>query len=380
MATFVGKNRADILRQALTKLEQQTPVKAVGPGSIARSFAEAITTELGDFYSALDFQVAQSVISTATGRSLDLIGELYNTKRRTVTELAQIDKKLGAFYFYIDTPHNAPITIPIGTAVFTRADDFVGRQLSYLTTETATIPIGRTKVFTSIKPAFTDSVYTAGIDTLVVHNFQSPAGKIVRCTNPKPIAPQEGFEDDEAYRLRITKSVRVASSGTAEALRFAALAVFGVRDVKVISTPYGLGSVQLVVTPEDNSIAFQVRRNVLDTVDTVRPIGVRLFATLPTTIAVDVSATLIFRSPDIPGTDLGIRRGRVAVIRYLNTLLPGDTLVYNKMIQSILDTSDDIQDVLITRYAPNGVETLRRNYTPKEDEQVIPGRVEISVA
>src|SRR5688572_5751873 len=117
MAVFIKKQKSDILREALRKLETQTPISATSPGSIARAFTEAITTEISDYYDALDFQVSQSVISTASGRALDLMGELYNIKRRTVAEIVTIDKKVGAFYFYIDTPIGSDITIPSGTEV-----------------------------------------------------------------------------------------------------------------------------------------------------------------------------------------------------------------------------------------------------------------------
>src|SRR5687768_13716587 len=119
MALFIRKNKNEILREALRKLETTTPITATSPGSIARAFTEAITNEIGDYYDALDFQVAQSVISSASGRALDLIGDLYNVKRRTVNDLVATDRKLGSFYFYIDSSAAAPIVIPSGTAVFT---------------------------------------------------------------------------------------------------------------------------------------------------------------------------------------------------------------------------------------------------------------------
>lgn len=380
MAIYVKKNKADILRQALEKLESSTPIRAVGPGSVARGFAEAISQQLGDMYDAMDYNLAQSVLSSSNGRSLDLIASLYGLERKTVSEFTSIDRRLGAFYFYIDTAHSEDITIPTGTRVYSSTDGFIGRQYSYLTTEPVTIPVGRTRSFVSISPSFDDSVYTAGAGTLTIHNFASPAGVLVKCTNPKPIAPQSTSEDDDSFRLRVMKSVRVAASGTLEAVRFGALAVSGVRDAKIRTTPYGLGSFEIIVTPEDFDSRVTVRNSVQATVDKLRPMGVRMFMRLPDTMPIDVALSLIVKETNTSQRELIIARVRISVLRYLNTFLPGDTLVYNRMIQTILDSSELIQDVQVTSFAPNGVETLRRNYTPKEDQQIIPGRITVAVA
>ena len=379
MPIFLRKNPTEILRQALRKLEESTPVRAVGPGSVVRAFAEAITTELGDVYDALDFNMAQSVISTASGTALDLLGSLYNVPRKTLSTVATADKKVGSFYFYLNSPHNVDITIPIGTKVYTDVTTFVGRQFSYRVTEPATIRAGTTKVFASVVADFSDGSYTAGIDSLTVHDFVSPAGTQVRCTNPKPIAAVQGFEDDDNYRLRITKAIRVASAGTLEAVRFAALGVNGVRDVQVRQTPYGLGSYEVLVTSETANVGRTVAGEVLSALDSVRPLGVRLFLRQPSLVAVDIDISIFTQDRGPTSNSVLTGRAVMAARRYLNTLLPGQVLVYNRLIQAILDSSNLINDVQITRYAPNGVEVLRRNYTPEPNQQLVPGHIAATV-
>lgn len=381
MATYIRKRPEEILRQALSKLEARTPIKATSPGSVARAFTEAISTELGDFYDALDFNLAQSLLSSATGRGLDLIGEMYSVNRKTITDLAETDRKIGSFYFYIDSPHTSDITIPQGTRVYTSVDSFVGRQLGYETTHEAVIAIGRKRVFVTIKPVFGDGRFSAAVDTLTTHDAVNPPGVRIKCTNPKAIAPQAGYESDENYRTRLIKSIRVASSGTLEAMRFAALGVSGVRDVNIRQTPYGLGSVEALITPEETSQIRTVIPEVTARLNIVRPVGVRLFIKQPTVYPTDVSATLILKQvSDTRVREMIARKAKIAVLRYLNSLLSGETLVYNKLIQAILDSSDSIVDVQLTRYAPNGIEVVRKNFVPKEDEQIIPGRIVISNA
>jgi len=380
MAIYLRKTKAEILREALGKLENKTSISATSPGSIARAFTEAITTELGDIYDAFDFQVTQSVASSASGRALDLIGDLYNIKRRTINEIAAIDKKLGSFYFYIEAAQGSNITIPQGTEVYTSTSSFVGRQLRFKTTEENILRAGETRVFASIVPDFGDAIFSAAPNTLVVHSFVSPPGVIVRCVNPKTVSAQEGFESDDNYRIRIIKQVRVASGGTLDAVRFTALAVPGVRDAKIQEQVYGLGSFRLIVTPEDVSFTSTGAADLRSQLERVRPCGVRMFIIQPNLLPVDISATVMLKNATQFTTEVLSRNVSIAIKRYLNSLLSGDTLVYNRLVQYILDASINIADVQFTKYAPNGVEALRRNYTPKAEEMLIPGRIEISMA
>lgn len=380
MAIYLRKTKAEILREALRKLEKTTPISATSPGSVARAFTEAITNEISDYYDALDFQVAQSVISSAAGRALDLIGELYSVKRRTISQIIAIDRKVGAFYFYIDSATILDVIIPIGTEIYTASDSFVGRQLRYKTTNATTISVGQTRSFASIVPDFSDAIFTAAPNTLVIHGATSPPGVLIKCTNPKAIPAQEGFESDDNYRVRIIKAIRVAAGGTMDAVRFTALAIPGVRDVRIQEVPYGLGSFRLIVTPEDVTFTSTGGIQLRAALEEVRPVGMRMFVIQPSLLGVDIRATAIVKKTTKTNRETLSRGVNIAAKRYLNSLLAGDVLVYNKLIQYMLDSSSDIIDVQLTRYAPNGVESLRRNYTPKEDEILVPGRIEVGVS
>src|SRR5688572_9024934 len=104
MPAYLIKNKDEILRSALQKLSEKTQITATSPGSVARAMAEVIIEEIGDLYSVLDFNMASSFVSTAQGRALDQLGLLYNVTRKTLADVAAIDKSLGSFYFYLDTP------------------------------------------------------------------------------------------------------------------------------------------------------------------------------------------------------------------------------------------------------------------------------------
>lgn len=377
---FIIKNRNDILLQALRKVERNTSLTASGPGSIVRALTEVITTELADFYDVLDFNVQLQLISTAQGRALDLMGSLYNVARKTLTQIATIDKELGSFYFYVDSPAPSTITIPAGAIVQTDSDTYIGETFSYQTTEVATIPTGRTRVWASIRPLYADSIFTAGINTLTIHDVDEglPLGVLLKCTNPKSISPQTGYEDDDSYRARIIKSVRTAAGGTAEAVRFAALAIPGVRDIIIQNAPYGLGSFQVLVALEQGTISETVVQQVRQELELVRPLGSRMFLREPELLSVDLKLSILFKDNINIDKQSVSRRAKVGVLRYLNTLSIGSTLIYPVLLQFILESSDAILDVSVVEFKANGEELLRRNFVPQADQQLVPGSIEVT--
>lgn len=377
--SYITREKEVILRQALQTLQEKTPITSIGPGSVARALAEVMSVEVADLYSVLTFNSQMSALSTARGRSLELFGALYNVTRKQLSEVAAIDQSTGTFYFYLEQPHNYTVTIPAGTSVYTSQGDVIGQQFSYVTTENAVIAPGRTRVYVGIRPAFEDSVMTTGANTITEHDADTGAVNVY-CTNPKPITPQAGFESDENLRNRIIKAVRSTTGGTLEALRFTGLAVPGVRDVVMRSTPYGLGSVEAIVVAEDPNAAGAVAAETGRALERVHPVGVRLFIKEPTYTTVDITATVFLREDNNVVVGGPSRRAENAAIRYLNRLIPGGTMVYNQLVQAMFDSSDVINDVAITELRVAGAEILRRNFTPQPDEQLVPGTIRAAAA
>lgn len=381
MPAYIKRNSADILAQALRKVTNNTPISSVSPGSIARALTESITSELGDLYDIMDYNLNQNILSTATGSALDLFGSLYNVKRKSVNDLASVDKTLGAFIFFVSNPAPYDIVIPAGVNVYTDSTTFIGQTFSYSIESSVTILSGRTVAYAGLVPNFNDSVFTAGANTLVVHDFTSPPGVTVYCNNPKSISQLVSYEDDDAYRTRIIKNIRVATGGTLEAVRFAALGVAGVRDVSIGQAPYGMGSFEAIVIAERNNNPNQVLTEATVAMEAVRPLGSRMFSRRPTLLALDLNIDLIMPlAGNNQITENSIKRASVGIVRYLNSLLPGDQIVYNRLISIILDSSDYVKDVIVKKYSVNGTEIIRRNYKPAYDEQLTPGDINIGIA
>lgn len=380
MPAYLKKSETEILQDQLTKIVRNTPLSATGPGSIVRSLAAAVANQLGDLYDALDYNVNQTLVTTATGAALDYLGSVYNVQRKQVNELAALDKRLGAFLFYVSAPHNQDIFIPKGTNIYSSTNTYMGQRFSYKTIEDTVIPAGRTRAYASIEPNFSDNVYTAGKDTLRIHDAPSPSGVIINCTNPKEISPMTQSETDEQYRLRIIKAIRVATTSTAEAIRFAGLSIAGVRDIRIRQTPYGLGSFEAVIVPERETTVADIVSRARAAMDEVRPVGVRMYTTTPEAMPVDMEITIVAPLVEPTIQNALANRVNIAVSRYLNSLLPGSPLVYNQMIVMINDASEYIRDVAVNRLSVGGREIMRRNYSPAETEQLVYGDITVNVA
>lgn len=374
------KSKDEILRQALHKLQKTTPVTSIGPGSVARSLAEVVVDEIGDLYTAMDYNTSMTLISSASGRALDLLAELYSMERKTLGDVATAEQLSGSFIFYLESPHTSDILIPAGTRVYTDKTNFIGQEYAYTVTNNETIPAGRTRVFARIRPLFSDSSYTAGKETITSHNVTVPPGVELKCKNIKTISPTVGYETDANFRVRIKEEVRRSAGGTADSIRFTGLAINGVRDVRVKSAAYGLGSAKVIVVPEDARQMESVMAQVEEAIQQVAPVGVRMLIRTPEYARLAVRATIKIK-PDFDVNPQGTaQRAQNMVIRYLNTLLPDDKLVYSQLTQAVLDASEAIGDVAFDTLQVNGVEIPRSNYAPKDGFQIVPATIEITPA
>lgn len=381
MTIYLKKSKTEILTEALEKIQKDTPITNVGPGSVARSLIEAITTELGDLYDILDFNISQTYISTASGSALNALGALYGVERKTTSNLSAIDKSLGSFQFYLNSALPYDVVIPTGTNVFTSPTSYVGRQHSFSTVAPTVIPTGRLRAYASLKPNFSDAVFTAGRGTLTFHDANNLGGATVFCTNPKSISPLPTLETDDDYRLRVIKQIRVTASGTLEAVRFAGLAVPNVRDVKIRTAPYGMGSFEAVVVVESTGNTAQTLDAVTVALNAVKPLGVRMFVKTPQLLPVDAVIDVFVPGGNSSSIASTINsRIEVGIKRYLQGLLPGQAIIYNRMVQVALESNEFVKDVAFSSLKVNGLSQLNKNYQPEDDQQITSGSIVVNIA
>lgn len=373
------KSKQQILTKIINALERNAGISANHPGSVARAMAEALAIEIGDLYEALKFSVDQTSLATASGRSLDLIGELYAVFRRTVSEDIQQERASFNIEFSIASPHSAAINIPNGTTVYNDVTDFSARQYQYKLVGNVIIPAGATRAYGRVIPDFSSADFTAAKGTLTKHNYLSPDGVIVFCSNTKEIYSIINMESDEMYRKRIIKAIKSNSFGTAESLRLRALGVSGVRDVRVRESSYGLGSCDIIVVPESQKVSSALVTELYASLSEVKPVGIKLNIRVAERVPINVAVNIVLPAGLSETAVTGIEnQASLFLKRYLNSKTIGDNISFGDMESQVKLASDFIKSVNILSVSANGQEIPKGVYRINDDRQfMIAGTVSV---
>jgi uncharacterized phage protein gp47/JayE len=358
-----------MLVATLNALQKNAGISAISPGSIARAFAEAIHSEISDLYNSLKVSIEQSNLSTASGINLDMIGTLYNVQRRTISSELVPERVTGNIEFYLNTTHSSTVTIPKGTLVYNDATAFSSTQYQYELNSDIVIATGNTRAYGSVKAKFADNNVTAARNTLVRHNFISPPGIVVYCNNPKEVYSSLNSESDDNYRRRIVSAIRGSASGTAESVRFAALSVKGVRDVKIREASLGVGTCDIVVIPETQAGISIMSQLVYEKIKAVKPVGINMNLRVATKKLVDVSATLTLRE----GTTGAIARSvenqsKIFLNRYLNSLTIGDSVSISEIERQMKLSSELIMSVTVGNIKVDNRNIPNKDYRLSDDK------------
>jgi len=363
------KTKEQMLINALDSLQKNAGISSVSPGSIARAFAEAITTEIADLYSSFKISVEQSSLALASGKNLDAMGELYNVFRRSIADELITDRVTSNIQFYLTSPYSSDINIPTGTLVYNNVDNFNDVQYAYALTSGVLIQSGATSVYGAVKAKYENTGITAARDTLVKHNFIAPPGAVVFCTNPKEVYAAINAEADDNYRKRIVSAIRGSSSGTAESIRFAALSVKGVKDVKIKEGSYGIGSCDLLIVPESSSSLGNIPEIVYTAVSGAKPLGIRINTRVATKKAVDVSITLSLKQGTSSQAATAIEmQARIFLIRYLNSLTIGSSISVQEIESQAKYASDFIMGVTVNNLSVDKRNIPNVNYRLSNDK------------
>lgn len=363
------KSKEQMLVATLNALQKNAGISAISPGSIARAFAEAIHSEISDLYNSLKVSIEQSNLSTASGINLDMIGALYNVQRRTISSELVPERVTGNIEFYLNTTHSSTVTIPKGTLVYNDTTAFSSTQYQYELNSDVVISTGNTRAYGSVKAKFPDNNVTAARNTLVKHNFISPPGIVVYCNNPKEVYSSLNSESDDNYRRRIVSGVRGSASGTAESVRFAALSVKGVRDVKIREASLGVGTCDIVVIPETQAGITIMSQLVYEKIKSVKPVGINMNLRIATKKLVDVSATLTLRE----GTSGAIARSvenqsKIFLNRYLNSLTIGDSVSISEIERQMKLSSELIMSVTVGNIKVDNRNIPNKDYRLSDDK------------
>lgn len=379
MPTVYSKTKTEILGRMMQALETNAGITATYPGSIARAFAESVAIEVGDLYDALKFAINQTSIATASGRSLDLIGELYGVRRSAITPEAEQERASYNIEFYISAPTSSDITIPQDTIIFNDVTEFAERQYQYKLVGSTTIVAGTTKAYGRIQPMFTSQDFTAAKNSLTRHNFVSTDGTIIYCSNPKEVYSMPGMEGDDNYRRRISMSIKERSYGTAESLRLNALAVPGVRDVRIRESSYGLGSCDIIVVPDSQSVDPLFVQSLVDNLSGRKPVGIKLNIRIAERVPISVVANIVLPQGLSATAITAIEtQANTFIKKYLNSFTIGGTMSFSEIEMAIRSSSDFIRSVNLLSVTARGQEVPKGVFRlNSEREYIIAGTTSV---
>lgn len=380
MPTINTKTKEEIIVRILNALEQNANITATSPGSVARAFADAFGTEMFYLYESFKEAVSQTSLSTASGRGLDLIGEMYNVKRKTLSDQLVYERTTANIEFMLDKPYISDIIIPKDTLVYNDVGSYNSTQYSYKVVNSITILAGATKAYGMVMPNFQSNDHVASVGSLTRHNFITPPGTIIFCSNPKEIYPVINAESDDNYRRRILSAVKVSATGTVEALRFAALAVNGVRDIRIREASYGLGSCEIILVPEVPGRIGNLPSLVSAAVSQIRPLGIRMNVSVANAIPVSVNATITLPFGTAQNLRTGIQnQAAIFIKRYLNSLTIGDTMSIQEIERQIRISSDLIRSINVTTITAEGTPINRKDFRPQtERDYIVSGDISIN--
>lgn len=380
MPTINTKTKEEIIVRIINALEQNANITATSPGSVARAFADAFGTEMFYLYESFKEAVNQTSLSTASGRALDLIGEMYNVKRKTLSDQLVYERTTANIEFMLDKPYVSDIVIPKGTLVYNDVGSYNSTQYSYKVVNDIVILAGVTKAYGIINPNFQSNDHVASVGSLTRHNFITPAGVIIFCSNPKEVYPVINSESDDNYRRRILSAVKFNATGTVEALRFAALAVNGVRDIRIREASYGLGSCEVVIIPEVPGRVGNLPTLVSAAISQIRPLGIRMNVSVANAIPVSVEATITLPYGTAQNLKNGIQnQASIFVKRYLNSLTAGDTMSVQEIERQMRVSSDLIRSINITNVSAEGTSINRKDFrVQSERDYIVAGDISIN--
>lgn len=187
------------------------------------------------------------------------------------------------------------------------------------------------------------------------------------------------FIDDETYRAEIIQQVMSIMSSNYTALRFNLLLVPGVEDVVPFQYAMGTGSFKFIIVEDRNYNSVEVLEECKKVVDRYKGFGIKPLVAYPDYVPVDLKIRLEFLD-SVPAQKRALiaSTAKEVLINYLLDIPRGGVLVYNDIVQTIMNVSEEIHDFTILYYAINEMPVMLMNQSIEKDERYQVGNVEIT--
>ena len=162
-------------------------------------------------------------------------------------------------------------------------------------------------------------------------------------------------------------------------MRLNALAISGVRDVRVRESSYGLGSCDIIVVPEAQRIDARLVDNILSSLSAKKPVGIKLNIRIADRVPVNVAVNIVLPAGISQSVRTSVEtQSSLFIKRYLNSMTIGSSLSFGDIEAQIRTSSDLVKSVNILSVSVNGEEVPKGVYRiNSEREYMIAGSVSV---
>lgn len=349
--TYSSKSYDTLLQESLTALAAQTNITQLGPGAKARALLEIINARLAGAYQYLDQQVANTMLASAQGIYLDLLGDLLACPRRSAS-YARAEAGAENVYLYVSTGtfgdlnSGNDIVVPAGTIISTLAlDGDQSKQVSYRTTEETVLPAAGNKAYLSVEALLPGSLGAVGSRALRSHSLAGYQDTIL-VDNAASINNGRDAESDESYRWRLSRQVTAAAAANETAVRLACLAVPGVADVVLHPYSRGAGSFDVYVLATTGEPSPALLQAVQEAIDQQQALGIHGRARAPIPVGLQFQA-LVYLTRAVSDLEAAIltEQLRHRTVTYLASFKVGQEFLVNNLLAELISASNLIRTI-----------------------------------
>lgn len=339
---IIIQNISSLNQQSLVALQNNTKLTQVANGTVLQGIVSAVNTVIAGYYTDEQNDLSQVYLATATGSSLDLIGQMLGMPRGS----SRIGIGTNAQQFYVISGNIGSLAgigtlgnvIPAGTIISSEDSSI---QYSVI----SAIPFSNTatSIFGSIKALTKGSSSNVGVNILTQHNL-SVAGLLT--TNIAAVNNGIDTQSDNNYRVALSQAVTAAEAGNQIAITLAALSTTGVSSILLIPYYYGVGTYTVIVIGTTPIIDQITLNNVLSTIQKVTSLGEYVTVQPPRYVGIEITGQLIF-NPSVSTNDQQAIAKTVTnnLYDYINNIQIGNGIIRDQIIKQILNTDNRIQDI-----------------------------------
>lgn len=181
---------------------------------------------------------------------------------------------------------------------------------------------------------------------------------------------------NDSYRYEISQIVPSMATGNYSALRLALLTIVGIQDIIPKEYSHGTGSFSFVVLVQYGYDEEDIIHKANLAIDETKSFGVRPNIITPVKVPVDLTMKLAFHETTTNTQKEHIRFNVESHIKeHIGTHELGQGLIYNDLVQEIMNVNNLIVDFEITSFYLNNELALLTNQQILEDEQLFPQNI-----